>query len=345
MGVWGFVLFGIVGTHVDNVCVLLADGLVVPLPDLGGNGLTDRAKDSERLHLVLDVLVASALQKSERGRSDVELCDIVLRADLPVSAEIRVCGSALEDDSGDAEDERSVDDVGVAGDPAHVATAEEDVGVVDVEDVLAGHGGAQKVAGGRVHDTLGLAGGARGVEQEERVLGVHGLGRVVGGPLLGLLVPPQIATLSERHIGASALVDQAVLDVRALLESIVDNLLGANGLAAALALVGGDDNLGLGVNDAIAQRVGAEAREDHGVDSADARAGQERDDGFGNHGHVQSDRVALLHAHLLEHPRELGHLRHELAVGDCATTLLLIGLVDDGRLVGVFEGVAVHAVV
>jgi hypothetical protein len=244
-------IFGIVVTHVNNVCVLLADDLVVPFPDLGGNGLTDRAKDSERLHLVLDVLVASALQESECSRSDVELCDIVLCADLPVSAEIGVCGSALEDHSGDTENQRSVDDVSVAGDPAHVTTAEEDIRVVDVEDILAGHGGAQKVAGGCVHDALGLASGARGVQQEERVLRVNGLGRVVGGPLLGLLVPPEIATLSERHFGASALVDQAVLDVWTLLESVVDNLLGTDGLAAALALVGGDDNLGLCVNNAI----------------------------------------------------------------------------------------------
>lgn len=90
---------------------------------------------------MLDVLVTGALQKSESGGSDVELGDVVLRADLPVSAEIGVCGSALEDDSGDAEDKRGVDDVGVTGDPTDITTAEEDVRVVDVENVLAGHGG------------------------------------------------------------------------------------------------------------------------------------------------------------------------------------------------------------
>ena len=36
---------------------------------------------------------------------------------------------------------------------------------------------------------------------------------------------------------------------------------------------------------------------------------------------------------------------HELAVSDCATVRLLIGLVDDGRLVGILESVTVHAVV
>lgn len=161
------------------MCVLLANDLVVPLPDLSSDGLTDRAEDSEVLHLVLDMLVASALEESQRGRGNVELCDLVLRADLPVSAEIRVCGSALEDHSGDTEDERSIDNVGVTGNPTDITATEEGIGVVDVEDVLAGHGGAEQVAGGCVHDTLGLASGAGGVEQEERVLRVHGLGRVV----------------------------------------------------------------------------------------------------------------------------------------------------------------------
>jgi len=176
---WFWWVLGIQETYVDDVCVLLADDLVVPLPDLSGDGLTDRAEDSKVLHLVLHVLVASALEKSQRSRSDVELCDLVLRADLPVSAEIGVCRSALEDHSGDTEDERSVDDVGVTGDPADITATEESVGVVDVEDVLAGHGGTQQVAGGCVHDTLGLASGAGSVEQEERILRVHGLGRVV----------------------------------------------------------------------------------------------------------------------------------------------------------------------
>ena len=123
--------------------VLLADDFVIPFPHLGGDGLTDRPEYSQMLHVVLDVLVAGALQQSERGRGDVELCDVVPCADLPVSAEIGVCGSALEDDSGNTENERSVHDVGVTGDPAHVATAEEDVRVVDVEDVLSSDGRAE----------------------------------------------------------------------------------------------------------------------------------------------------------------------------------------------------------
>jgi hypothetical protein len=158
-------------------------------------------------------------------------------------------------------------------------------------------------------------------------------------------MPPKVATFRERHLSAGALVDQAVLDVWALLESVVYDLLGADRLAATLALVGGNHNLGLGVNDAITKRVGAEASKDDRVDSANTRASKERDDGLGNHRHVQSNSVALLHAHLLQHPRELRHFCHKLAVGDYAAAFLLISLVDNGRLVGVFESMAIHAVV
>jgi hypothetical protein len=75
-------------------------------------------------------------------------------------------------------------------------------------------------------------------------------------------MPPKVATFRERHLSAGALVDQAVLDVWALLESVVYDLLGADRLAATLALVGSNHNLGFGVNDAITKRVGAEASKD-----------------------------------------------------------------------------------
>jgi hypothetical protein len=49
-------------TYVDNVSVLLANDLVVPFPHLGGNGLADRSKNSQVLHVMLDVLITGALQ-------------------------------------------------------------------------------------------------------------------------------------------------------------------------------------------------------------------------------------------------------------------------------------------
>src|SRR5260370_35660551 len=86
-----------------------------------------------------------------------------------------------------------VDDIGVAGDPADVGGAPVDVGVAQIEDPLGGRVDPGQVPAGGVHDALGLAGGARGVEQVQHVLGVHLLGRAVGGGILDEVVPPDIA--------------------------------------------------------------------------------------------------------------------------------------------------------
>jgi len=88
---------------------------------------------------------------------------------------------AFEQDAGDAVAERAVDDVAVARDPADVGGAEVDVVVVEVEDVFGGVVYVEQVAAAAVQDALGRARRARGVEDEERVLGIDRYGWAVGG--------------------------------------------------------------------------------------------------------------------------------------------------------------------
>lgn len=233
----------------------------------------------------------------------------------------------------------------MASDPTDITTAEVTVALVDIEDVLAGHGSAEKVTGSAVQNTFGLASGTGGIEEEEGVLGGHGDGREVVGPLLNLLVPPEITALSPGDLGASALVDEDVRDVGALLEGIVDNLLGANQLATSLALIGGDDDLGASIDNSVSQRVAGETGEDDGVDGTDTGAGHEGDDGLGNHGEVDGDGVTLLDTHLSEDPGGLGDFTEKLAIGDIAAVRWVIGLVDNGYSVGVLEGMSVDTVV
>jgi hypothetical protein len=56
---------------------------------------------------------------------------------------------------------------------------------------------------------------------------------------------------------------------------------------------GGDDNFGLGVVNSGGKLVRGEPAEDDGMHSAQTRAGEHRDRGFLNHGHVDDDAVAL----------------------------------------------------
>lgn len=126
---------------------------------------------------------------------------------------------------------------------------------------------------------------------------------------------------------------------------MIDNLLGADNLAAALALISGQDYLAAGIENAIAQGIGRKAGEDDRVNGTDTGTGEEGDNSFGNHRQVQGDGVTLLDAHVLQHPGDLGHVAHELSIGDCASFIGLVGLVNNGGLVGSLYGVAVDAVV
>jgi hypothetical protein len=90
----------------------------------------------------------------------------------------------------------------------------------------------------------------------------------------------------------------------------------------------GDHELRVGVVGALANRVGREAREDHRVDRADARAGEHRDHGFGNHRQVDRDDVALADAERGEHVRGLLHVAVEVGVGDRALVARLALEVD-----------------
>ena len=89
-------------------------------------------------------------------------------------------------------------------------------------------------------------------------------------------------------------------------------------LPAAEGAVAGDQHLRLGVLDAVAERVGGEAPEDHGVGGADARAREERHRQLRHHAEVDVDPVALLDAEGLQRVGELGDVVQELGVGDGA---------------------------
>ena len=168
--------------RVDDRAAVAADVRAVPDPGLGVDRLarpsraaaatTGRASSGSSVPHFMNVRMAV-------GRG-VEHRDLVLLDDRPPPVAAGRVGRALVHHRRDAVGERSVDDVAVAGDPADVGGAPVDVGLgVEVEDVLVGERDLGEVAAGRVHDALGLAGGARRVEQVEQVLAVHRLGRAL----------------------------------------------------------------------------------------------------------------------------------------------------------------------
>ena len=227
-------------------------------------------------------------------------------------------GHALVHHLGRAVGQRAVDDVAVAGDPTDIGGAPVDVIVVQIEHVLVGEGHLRQVAATGVHDALGLAGGARGVQQEQQLLAVHRLGRA---DRVGLAIS------SWYQWSRPSVIDTSLPPRRTTMTSVIDGRVGQRfvgdrlqrqDLATPVATVGRDQHFRFGVVDAVAQRVRAEPAEHHAVRRTDARAGQHRHGCFGDHRQVDVDAVALADAEALQHVCQPLRLVEQLGVGDDA---------------------------
>ena len=97
-------------------------------------------------------------------------------------------------------------------------------------------------------DALRLPGRAGSVKDEQRVLGVHDRRFAVGGEPVALRRIADVAAGLHRHVGAGAGDDNDGGDI-ALIERAVDIGLERDVLAAAHALVGGDDAAGVAIGD------------------------------------------------------------------------------------------------
>ena len=185
---------------------LVADHAVIPLPGFRIDRLADRAEQPQALARgLLHRLVAGLHQRADRGRRGVEDVDLVLVDDVPEPRIVGIVRHALEHQRGGAVGQRPVEDVAVAGDPADVGGAPVDVAVVIVEHVLMRHRREHEIAAGGVQHALGLAGRARRVEDEQRILRVHVLARAFRRHHLGGFVVPEIARRIHVDGGAGAL--------------------------------------------------------------------------------------------------------------------------------------------
>ena len=146
------------------------------------------------------------------------------------------------------------------------------------------------------------------------------------------LVPPVVAARRPVDVRAGPPVDDHVLERGTQGRGGIGVLLERDQLAAAIAAVGGDQDLGLAVLNAARERLGAETAEDHRVRRADAGTGQKRDHQLGDQRHVDRDDVPFLHSQALEHVGELRDLAQQVLIAQ-DPAIAGLALPDDGRLV------------
>src|SRR5208337_2509227 len=97
------------------------------------------------------------------------------------------------------------------------------------------------------------------------------------------------------------LYDEHALNGGTFLQRLIRVGLERHFAAAAHALIRGDDDSRIAIEDAAHQTVRRETAENDGVDCADARAGEHGVGSFGDHRQVDRHPVAFFHAVLLEH--------------------------------------------
>ena len=230
---------------IDDRAFAVADHPVEPLPGLGVDRLAHRAKQAQAIPRAgIHHVVAVGHQGTHRGGGGVENIDLVLVDDLTHPAVGRIARHPLEHQGHRTVGQGPIDDVAVAGDPAHVRGAPVDLVLVIVEHVLVGEAGVGQVATGGVLEPLGGAGGAGGIQDEQRILGAHLFGGAVGVLVGHCVVVPDVTSLVPFDVTAGTLDHQHLLGhVGAITgQCSVDVVLQRYLLATAYGLVGGDDD-------------------------------------------------------------------------------------------------------
>ena len=148
------------------------------------------------------VLITPFHESADRGRGGVELGDLVPFDDVPEAGRIGKIRRALIHEGRHAIGQQPIHDITVPGDPADVRRAPEDLIAIgnEIEHVFGSEIRIDHVPASSVHDPLGLAGGAGGVEQEEHVLAVHGFAGTFFACASDDFVPPVIATVGPLNV-------------------------------------------------------------------------------------------------------------------------------------------------
>ena len=273
-------------------------------------------------------------KRADGGGCSVKNADLVILDDLPKTTSVREGGHTFKHDLRAAQGQGAIADVGVTGHPTDVGGTPKHIVGLQVKSPFSGECSVHQVAAGAVLNTFGLAGGTRGVEQKQRVLGLDPNGFAGGRLAISNIGHPHIATSCHSHIGTSALDHQHMADAVATTQAqrLVDDGFQGQLFATTHLLVSGDDHLRAGIFDAVTQALRREAAKHHRVGCTDASTSLHGSHALDGHRDVNDDAVAFLYAQLLHRVGDLASTREQLRVGS-AGDLTTIGFKNNGGLV------------
>ena len=284
----------------------MVGGRVQPLP--GNELMAQGGKVVVQLKHTGRVLLLDGAEGGGRGEEAVD--PVVLNHPPEGPGVRRAHRLALKQHRGAAAQQRAIDDVGVAHHPAHVRRRPEHVPGINAVNGLHGPVQGHRMAAGVPHHAFRLAGGAGGVEDVEGIQGVHDRPvrrRGAGLPLCPIQVPPgSQMRLALRPLQHHATAHRMLGQANCLIQQ---GLVGNDG-GHLDAAGGAQDHLGRSVVNAAGELRRGEAAEHHGVNGADAGAGQHGDDRLRHHRHVDDHPVAFAHP---QRPEAAGHQRCPLA--------------------------------
>ena len=277
-----------------------ANVLVVPGPRRWVDGLTHRTQDAQGTEVV--VLRVHGLvrlrrfdERTNRRRRGIKNSHVVFFDHLPEAACIWVGWNTFKHNFGCPQGQRAIGDVGVAGDPADIGCAPEDIVGLQVEGPLGGQHGVQQVAAAGMLHAFGFACGARGVEQKQRMLSAHPLRLTGGGLGCDHLMQPQVAAGLKAHVASGAAVNDDVFDAVTATQTqgFIDDGFERQVFAAAHLFVGGEHHHGTRVFYAVTQGLRRKTTEHDGMGGTNTRTSLHGHYTLHAHGHVDDDAVAF----------------------------------------------------
>ncbi|CCJ90048.1 hypothetical protein BN132_1976 [Cronobacter turicensis 564] len=332
---------------VDDRAFFIADFLPVPLPRLRVNRLADGTKNAQRRTVSpVDSLIAFRHQRANGRRRGIKNIDLVLVHHLRHTVGGGPVRHAFKHQRGGAAGERSVQQITVAGHPAHIRRAPVDIARMVVEGVQERGGRIDQITAGGVQHAFRFTGRAGGIENKQRIFGVHFHRLMMRAGFFDQLVPPEIAPFMPFGIPAGAFKHHHMFhagDAR-VFQRVIDIFLKRNRTAGAHAFIGGDNETRAGVDNAPGDGLRREAPENNRVHRADTGAGKHRDGGFRHHRHIDSDHVAFLNAERGQGVREATDVAVKFAVANVFALGGVVAFPDDGGLIAALVEVSVKAV-